>query len=173
MLLLSWLLVPLFIVLGVSLLKPIFVNRYVIFVTVSQLLILTSLVASITNKKLKAFVGMGLLGFSLILNFMVTPYHHKVPIRDTFVLIKEQVTDEDLIAAETPLVFYESLYYAPANMQVLLYNPKAEPLPRFVGSVGMPKEVWLISLPDVSKRVFFVKESGAFEIVLPKANIGI
>ncbi len=159
---LTWISMPLITVLAISLVKPIYVHRYVIYVTVAEVFLLAHFVLSINPRRYRLAFGGFILLLFLTVNFFTVAFHRKVPIRDTFKEINSLLKSEDIVYAETPLVFYESLYYTRAGNQVYLYNPHRITPPRYVGAGGMPETIWVSSPPQYPKRAFLVRENGQF-----------
>lgn len=160
-----WVFVPLAIVLGASYIKPLYVHRYLIFVTVGEVFILSLYTTSIRSPKVVAMVFTTLILVSAAANFWFAPYHTKVNIRQSFLNLNSVLDADDVIFAETPLVYYESVYYAPPDKRVYLYNPDGLTPPRFVGLVGMPEEVWAATFPVYPKRAFLIHENGTYSIM--------
>lgn len=159
-----WLFIPLGLVLGISFYKPIFVNRYLIYIGVVETFLLCVWVYQLQNHRFKQIVIMGLLSLGIVVNFWVSSFHQKVDIRSTFQKINLLLTSSDFVYAETPLVFYESLYYAPKTTQVFLYNPHRIQIPRYVGSDGMPESVWATTYPTFPQKAFVISEDGSYRI---------
>lgn len=164
LLFLTWIIVPLTIVLGVSFFKPIYVNRYVIYVTVAEVFLLAHFALSISAKRVRLALAGILLFSTFSVNFIAVSFHRKVPIRNAFKEINALLRDEDVVYAETPLIFYESLYYTRGH-KVYLYNPNRITPPRYVGSGGMPETIWATSAPPFPKRAFMVRENGEFYLL--------
>jgi mannosyltransferase len=165
-LLFCWLFIPLIIVLGVSLIKPIYVHRYVVYVVPAEIFLLTIGITQIKRKQLLMGLAAFILLFTFATNFILVPdFHRKVNVQSTFEKIKTNIKTGDIIISKTPLIFYESLYYAPPTNKVLLYNPNRIHVPRYVGSEGMPETVWINNnMPLFPNRAFIVNEDGTFQI---------
>lgn len=166
-LLLFWLYIPLILVLSISLIKPVYVNRYVIFLTVAEILIIAGAVNKM-HKRLQIPLMWTLIILSLWGNVIAIDFHRKVDIRSTFQNAMPLIDQNTVIYAETPLVFYESLYYAPPKTNVYLYNPDRITPPRYVGSEGMPEEVWKDTFPVFPHKAVMIEEDGGFRVVTKK-----
>ncbi len=164
-LILSWVFLPLALVLGISLFKPIYVNRYLIFITVGQILLVSLWFATLKTNKYRHIIIASVLIITFILNFLASDFHRKVNIRITFEQITPLLQNNDLIYAQTPLVFFESLYYSKSPAVVRLYNPYGITPPKYVGSDGMPQSVWESTYPKFPKRAFVISEDGEYKIV--------
>lgn len=159
-----WVFVPLSIVLAISYFKPIFVNRYVITVTVAQLFLLIISIRSLPLRILKTFSLVALISVFTYLLFFLPPFIKKVNIRDTFLEVNSVLRQDDLVIARTPLVFFESLYYSPDRSRVFLYNPDMITLPAYLGNVLIPVNKHIASFPTYPKRAFMVYENGSYEL---------
>lgn len=159
-----WVGLPLGFILLISLVKPIYVHRYLIYVSAGMVFLISFFLTQIGKPRAKrtAFI---IIAATLVLNLLAQSFHHKVPIRETFATIAPLIKSHDVIYAETPLVYYESLYYAPPTTTVFLYNPHAITPPRYVGEVGMPPKIWATRFPDFPARGFMIQEDGNFRIV--------
>lgn len=158
-----WLYVPLILILLISLIKPLYVHRYLIYVTIAEVFFLGFFMASL-KKEVRGYSYIVIAGFIIFACFISVSFHRKVPLRDTFAKINTQILPSDLIYAETPLVYYESHYYAPKNISVMLYNPDKITPPRYTGNAGMPENVWATDFPKLPQRAFMVRENGTFII---------
>jgi uncharacterized membrane protein len=163
-----WIFIPLCIVLSISLFKPIYVHRYVIFVTVGELFLVTFALTLIHDSRLRMNITIVLIGATILFNFYAPAMHRKLPIRETFTKVIPLLAPTDVVVAQTPLVYYETLYYTPVTNRVFLYNPQRQEPPRYVGSGGMPEETWMSQFPTAPLRAFLIKENGEYEIISGK-----
>ncbi|HCM37311.1 MAG: hypothetical protein UV61_C0006G0164 [Candidatus Gottesmanbacteria bacterium GW2011_GWB1_43_11] len=159
-----WVYIPTFLVLGISLLKPIYVHRYVIFVTVGEVWLVSFYLQYLLRPKLKNWVGWSLVILTILIDLFAVSFHRKVDLRTTFTQVLPLLQPGDLVYAQTPLVYYETLYYVGKSAPVFLYNPQRITPPRYVGSVGMPESAWATSYPFFPRRAFTISESGSFRI---------
>jgi uncharacterized membrane protein len=155
--------IPLILVLMISLKKPIYVHRYVIFTSVGEVFILSAAVFTL-KKQLRTYAQVGLILLLLFTNIWVVSFHRKVDFRATFASINPQLTPSDIVVAANPLSYYESWYYTIPGHTAYLYNPDGITPPRYVGSSGMPESVWLKTLPQFPARAFIVNENGSYTI---------
>ena len=159
----SWVFTPTILVLLISCIKPIYVHRYLIFVTVGELFILIALLGMFKKRAL-IFSGVLLVFISLALNIFMTPFHRKVDFAQTFAEIEEIKKPEDIILAKNPLSYYESHYYTDTKNSVFLYNPDALTPPRYVGNIGMPESRWKTEYPRAPHRAFLIDADGSYTI---------
>jgi hypothetical protein len=158
-----WAAIPLALVIAISFIKPIYVHRYVIFVTVAEVMLVGYFIFNLKRQFLRYVVGLVIFSFTLYINFYMAPYHRKIDIRTPLKEILPRLKNGDLVYAQTPLVFYETRYYA-APHQVYLYNPYRIIPPRYVGAGGMPETVWATSIPTYPARAYIVQENGKVKI---------
>jgi mannosyltransferase len=158
---LFWLFVPTALVFTISIYKPLYANRYLIFSAVAEVCILALSVAYVSNEKLqRLYCGVVLVG-TVAFQSWYAPYHRKVDFRTTIHVIEENMTKQDILLAENPLSFFELMYYADDRSRVYLYNPARAPLPAYVGPVLIPQETWR-GAPPVDGRGFLIDHYGSF-----------
>lgn len=156
--------VPLALVIGVSFVKPLFVNRYLIHVTIAQIFLLAFALFTIAKKRhqmaLLAIIVVGLLLF----NSWYPSAHKKLDIRSTMMQVNALKTTHDVIFAETPLIFFESIYYSKDRSKVFLYNPGNHPFPWYVGDIIVNPSQVARDFPPYPIRTFLIHENGTFDI---------
>lgn len=161
----SWVFIPLGAVLGISFVKPIYVHRYVIFVTVGEIFVLSTAFHLFKSKLLRAGFTIIVIGFTVLANWYAVPFHRKADFAGSFAEIAQIIREGDIILAQTPLVYYESLYYATDPSRVYLYNPHGIVPPRYVGSVGMPPERWHATTTPYPAKSFIIHEDARYSVV--------
>lgn len=159
-----WVFVPLVSVLSVSFLKPIYVNRYLITVSVAQMFLLILSISCLPLKKVRLIATTLLFSISVFFLLYLPSYIKKVDIRSTFAQVNSQARENDLVFANTPLVFFESLYYFHDRSRVFLYNPNKVSLPDYLGKILIPEEKHLSVFPEYPQRTFMIYENGQFEL---------
>ena len=156
--------VPLTLTIGFSFIKPIFVNRYCIPVTIAETLLLCFTIKALPNEILqKTMAGMFLIGI-LIFNCWYPQEHKKLNIRKTFEEIQRLQSPQDLIVAADPMVFMETMYYTKDKQSVRLYNPMNIPFPWYIGSAVFSPSYQISSFPMYPRRAFLVQPDGTFSI---------
>lgn len=156
--------IPLIVVIAVSFFKPIFVNRYLLPVTIVEVLLFTEALASIRKPVIQKIFGALLLIGVLWFNWWFPPQHPKVAIRETFEQINTLVRPDDVILASHPLIFMETLYYAKDPSRAHLYNPDNGVFPWYVGDALAPPTRMVRDLPVYPHRAFLVQPDGSFEV---------
>jgi len=156
--------VPLTIVVGVSFIKPLFVNRYLIGVTIAEVFLMALAIEAIKNHLLQKFGAWCLVLGALAFNVWYPSQHAKLNIRATIQEVNALKTKDDVILAQSPLVFFETMYYAVGGSRVFLYNPHGVPFPWYVGGILVTENQMAADLPVYPARAFLVAEDGSFNI---------
>ncbi|MFH0863587.1 MAG: glycosyltransferase family 39 protein [Candidatus Gottesmanbacteria bacterium] len=167
-LVITWLFLPVILVLIISYFKPIYVNRYIIFVTVAEIFIITISLSLVKNKYIRNLSAVCFLLFTICFNVWFPPLHRKSDIRSTIKEIVALAKPRDLIYSQTPLTFFESKYYADDRSRVFLYNPDLVSVPLYVGQVIMPRKVMATQLPRYPTRAFLVHDDASYEVISQK-----
>jgi mannosyltransferase len=159
------LVLPLGIILGYSFIgRPLYVNRYLIFVTVFEALAITLGIASIRTRLLR--VSTATLWFALVIyiNIWITPYHAKTDFKAAFAQINQQAKEDDYIFTRTPIAFLESVYYAAHTERVFVYNPEDKPVPNYIGAMLVFPDASRTSLPPAPSRTFLIDDDARYEL---------
>lgn len=157
--------VPLILVIGVSFVKPLFVNRYLIPVSIAEVFLVVAAIAAMKRKFFQYLTAAGFLIFSVGFNIWYPPLHSKVNIRKTFQEVNALRGTQDVVLAESPLVFFESIYYSGDPKRVYLYNPQNVAFPVYVGSALVSSSQMALSYPPYPMRGFLIHEDGTFDVV--------
>lgn len=156
---------PLAAVLGVSFIKPLFVNRYLIPVTVAQVLLVIFAIEAIKNRILQKFIAYCLLFFVVVFNVWYPALHAKLDIRSTMKEINAMAKPTDVILAESSLIFLETRYYAANRNQVFFYDPNGSGFPWYVGNAAF-SDAWIVRrFPVYPSRAFLVSEDATYRVV--------
>jgi mannosyltransferase len=162
--------IPLTIVLGVSFIKPLFVNRYVIPVTIGLIFSVVFALETIKNNYVRVLCAVVILGGEIWFNSWYPLQHKKIPIRDTITQINILRKSTDVVYATNPLVLFETIYYSHPREGVFLYNPSQAPFPWYIGDAAFSNSLLAVDIPLYPKRAFLVNPDGSFSISyqLPK-----
>lgn len=163
--------VPLGIILAVSLVKPLFVNRYLLPVTVAEVFLIAFAIKRIKPKILQIALGSIFLLFSLFFNIWYPKEHPKVNIRKTIMEVNTLIDKDDVILAGSPLIFFESIYYSHDRSRVFLYNPSGTPFPWYVGDAIVSPQQITQDLPPYPIRAFLVHEDGSYTTAYRAAKL--
>lgn len=147
---------PLIIVLGVSFVKPMFVHRYLIYVTIGQIMLIGYAIRAITHHKMQKIVAGIVFLFFVAINIYFPQAKAKLDIRSA---VKEATMlqgDNDALYATSPLIFFETVYYAKDRTRVFLYNPEGNPFPWYVGEAAFSESQMAYDLPNYPNRAIMI-----------------
>jgi len=156
--------IPLTVVIGISFIKPLFVNRYLIAVTIAETLLISYTIAAIPNTIIQKILAGSLLSGVLLFNSWYPLQHAKLDIRKTFEEVNALKGPNDMIVAADTLIFMETMYYSKDKKDVRLYNPKNNPFPWYIGEAVYSPQYQVTSLPQYPKRAFFIQNDGTYSI---------
>ncbi len=156
--------VPLIVTIGISFIKPLFVNRYVLPVTIGEIILLALSIEAIQNAKIQKLVAAGLLLFVIGVNIWYPGQHLKLNIRQTVKEINMVKKPQDMILVETPLLLFETIYYSDNRDIVRLYNPNNSPFPWYIGDAIFSPSQMVKDFPEFPLRAFFIHNDGTFSI---------
>lgn len=158
-------LIPLVVIVGISFAKPLFVNRYLVPVSAAEVLLVGLGIASMRRRAIQALVAVLFLAFVVWFNLWYPPQHAKLDIRTSMLQVNALRGKQDVVFAESPLIFFESIYYSSDRNKVFLYNPGGSPFPWYVGDVIVSPSQMAKDLPTYPSRAFLIHENGTFDIV--------
>lgn len=151
-----WIFVPLVIIILISLWKPLFVNRYLIFLVIPMVFILARVIEE--AKKLYFPVFLIFLGFEVFVFFSLGPYYRKVDIRESVRKTSMQMENNDILVSKTPLTFFEVNYYS--GFKSYLYAVDKNLIPTYVGKALIDENKILPNFENVRGRVFLINDDG-------------
>lgn len=163
--------VPLVVVIGISFIKPLFVNRYVIPVTIAEVMIVAGAIAAIRQPIIQRVIAGFVLLFVLLVNTWYPLAHPKLDMRSVVRQVNALARSEDLILSDSPLVFFETIYYSRNRSRVFLYNPTHHPFPWYVGSSVVTASQMVDQLPFYPTRAFLLHGDGSYELVYRTVKI--
>jgi uncharacterized membrane protein len=155
---------PLVVTVGISFIKPLFVNRYVIPVTIGEVMVIVLAISAIRNQLVQKIVAAACLLFVVWVNWWYPPQHAKLPIRDTMQQINLMVKNNDVIYADNPIIYLETKYYAKDRTRAFLYNPQQGSFPWFIGDAIVDQSNMAVDYPMYPDRAFIVHADGTFDI---------
>ncbi len=155
---------PLIIVIGISFLKPLYVNRYVIAVTIAEVFIIALTIQTISRPWIQKIAAAIALLFVVGFNIWYPNKHAKLDIRKTMTEINTLKADTDVIMADSSLIFFEAIYYSPDKTHVYLYNPYHYAFPWYVGDSVVSTSQMANDYPPYPMRAFVVHADGTFNI---------
>lgn len=162
---------PLAVVIGISFVKPLFVNRYLIPVSVSEVFLVAFAIEAIKSKFLQYVVAFGFLLPVLWFNGWYPQEHPKLNIRATIMQVNTLKNTGDVIFADNPLIFFETIYYSSDRTRVFLYNPNGSPFPWYVGDIIVSRGQMARDLPSYPTRAYLVHADGTFDIAYRATSV--
>ena len=160
----SAVMLPLMLVIGVSFIKPLFVNRYLIPVTIAQIILLVFAVSEIRPARVQYALGILLVAGSVAFNLWYPSQHPKVDIRRSVAEVNALQGKNDVILVSSPLILFESIYYSIDPSRVYLYNPTGSPFPWFVGDAIFDPSKVAYDFPPYPIQAFVINEDGSYDI---------
>lgn len=157
--------IPLIVIIGISFIKPLFVNRYLIPSTVAEVFVIVAAIAAIQNRLLQKIVAALLLIFVLWFNWWFPPQHPKPDMRGTLEQVNALAKPSDIILADNALIYLETLYYAKDRSKVYLYNPQNVPFAWYIGDALAEPSHMVQDYPIYPSRAYFVHGDTTFDIV--------
>lgn len=157
--------VPLALVIAISFIKPLFVNRYLIPTTIAEVLIVVMAIAAIKNTVIQKIAAAAALCGVLWVNWWYPPLHAKLAIRDSFEQINVISKPDDIFLASDPIIYLETLYYAKDRSRVYLYNPMNNVFPWYIGDALITPSRMLRDYPLYPNRAILVYPDTTYEIV--------
>jgi len=156
---------PLAAVVGMSFVKPLYVNRYLIPAAAMEVFLIAAAIYSVKSRLLQGLMAAGMLMLTLYINWWFPPLHPKVPFRELFTQVNAMVKSDDIVAADDALIYLETLYYTNDRSRVHLYDPKGEGIPWYIGDAVTDKARILTDYPQYPKRAFLIHPDATFDIV--------
>ena len=159
--------IPLLIVLSYSVGKrPIYVNRYMIFVTVFEVIAVFIGIISIKNKTVRKSVAFVWMLLIILFNIYITPFRKKTDFKTIFNEINYIANENDEVYALTPIGFLESAYYYKYPNKTFVYNPQNIHIPNYIGVNVVFPNISKTDFPLPPSRVFMVKDDASFELLI-------
>jgi len=164
--------IPLIVVIGVSFIKPLFVNRYVIPVTIAEIFVIAFAVTSFKSKYMQWITATCVLLATIGFTFWYSNKHSKMDLRTPLQEINMTANEQDVIFADDPLIFLETLYYAKNRTRVYFYNPSGSVFPWFIGDALVEQNHVVSEYPGYPSRTFVVHKDGTYSALyaLPLMN---
>ncbi len=156
---------PLIAVIGVSFFKPLFVNRYMIPVTIAEVLVISLFIYGIKKPMIQKILAAIFLLFIIVFNFWYPDKHPKLDIRQTITEVNMLTTSRDVIITDSTLVLFETIYYSKSPDRVFLYNPERSPFPWYVGENIISESQMVYDFPPYPMRAFLIHENGTYDVV--------
>ncbi len=157
--------IPLIVTIGISFIKPLFVIRYVIPVTIAEVFLVALAIEKIKHRTLQIAAAAVALLFIIGFNMWYPEEHPKLDSRSTFFQINALMGKDDIILVDNPLIYFESKYYSKDKSKVFFYDPNNVPFPWYVGDVVVSPSEIVKTIPVYPERAFLVHADATYEIV--------
>lgn len=167
--LLMSILIPLILVVGISFLKPLFVIRYLIPVTIAEVLLITIAIYRIKNTYLQKLFASVFFIFIAILSIYLPNNKAKTDIRRTIMEANTIRSKNDVLFVSSPLIYFEAVYYTKDRTNVFLYNPKMSSFPWYVGETAFSESQMASELPVFPRRAIIIGEDKSITIAYQTA----
>ena len=158
-----WLYVPLFTIITISLWKPLFVNRYLIFLTIPMIFMMIIVID--IYKKIGKLIFLAILFFEISVFLYLGPYYRKVDIREVIRKINMQTKIGDVIVSKTPITYFETNYYS--SFRSFLYAPDKNRIPTYVGKALINESKIVPDFSLFKYKVFLINDDGTVEVLKP------
>ncbi|MEN9328509.1 MAG: putative rane protein [Candidatus Parcubacteria bacterium] len=157
-----WALVPSFGLFLMSLYKPLFLTRYIIFASVGLLLLVVYSLQ--TMRRQYALIVFGVL-------IIMTLYYQKLQIKHyakdnlaaTIAEMKSIANKNDVLYVTDVLQFHVAQYYFDKD-KVYIFNKSYNEIPRYVGKILIPADRTTTQLPIYPVKAFVLYEDGHYDI---------
>jgi uncharacterized membrane protein len=159
---LSWALIPSFVILIISIYKPLFFPRYLILSTPAVILLIV-LILEKSNLAIKCISAV--LIFFLTMNYasLQIKYNRKASYNKVINEIKSIANKKDLIYVDSELNYHIAKYYFYEN-RVYIFNKNYNEIPNFTGKVLIPKNSIATSLPKYPNKAFVLHNNLSYNI---------
>lgn len=162
---------PLVIVVGISFVKPLFVTRYLIPVTISEVILLALAIDAVKNKTLqKIFAGMFIV-FLFAVNCFLPANKAKLDIRSTILEANAIRGPGDKLFVTSPLIYFEAVYYTKDRQNVFLYNPQGSAFPWYVGESAFAPSQMAFGIPTFPERAIVISEDRSITIAYRTSEV--
>lgn len=159
---LYWAGIPVLTVLVLSVFKPLFLPRYLIFAVIGLLISLICIL-EFTRAKWKLIFIFLLATLTLGFHGMQIKHRGKTSVGKTIREIKALAKQNDVIYVTNELDYFTAQYYFDKN-RVFIYGKTYTEVPSYVGKALIPKERITNQLPIFPKKAFVLKNEYEYDI---------
>lgn len=159
--------IPLALILSYSSIKqPLYVNRYLIFVTIFEIMGISLGVWGIKNKLTRSVWAVLWLMLVIYINLYLPRYLKKTDFKATFSEINRISTRSDSVFANTPIGFLESAYYYNFPDKTYIFNPDNITIPNYVGATLVFPNASKTSFPPPPSRAFLIQDDASYGVII-------
>jgi len=163
---LLWGLISPLIIFLFSLIKPLFLSRYLIPFIIGLIILITYLLNKINNRLFLLFFVFIMVFLSIQYQKYQIKYRLKKNTRLVVKEIKSLATKDDLIYVEDILDYFPVAYYFGEEKTYILYSSENtyDKIPHYIGKVLIPPDKIRSTLTIYPKKTFILKTNGDYEI---------
>lgn len=161
---LTLMIVPVVIVLGISVVKPLYVYRYLIPVSVSEIFVVCYALLALPSRMLQRIAAAVIIGWLIWFNCWYPPQHKKTDLRTPVKEAESLLGPNDILLADDSLSYFETLFYATDKRRVFLYNPTGSAFPWYVGESIFSESRQLRELPQYPAKAYSIHADGTYQI---------
>lgn len=159
--------IPLSLILLYSVLKrPLYVNRYLIFITVFEIIAIFTGIISIKNINIRRAAAFLWLVIVIIFNIYLPPFRKKTDFKSTFREINVVASDIDEVYSTTPIGYLESAYYYKNPQKTFVYNPRNIHIPNYIGVNVLFPDASRSFLPLSPVKAFMINDDASFDVII-------
>jgi len=161
--------IPLTVIIGISFLKPLFVNRYLLPVVFGEIFLIGYAISHIRSSILQTVcIGFFIIG-SIFFDTWYPPLRLKQDYRTPMKEINNLMGPKDVIFADDPLILFETTYYAKNRASVYFYDPSGNAFPWYIGDAIVDTTHIVKNYPLYPNRAFVLHRDGTYtmEYTLP------
>lgn len=155
---------PLTIILSISFIKPLYVNRYFLPVTIAEVFLIIFAIDAVKNRHIQKTLAAVFLMFTIGFNMWYPQQYKKLDIRSTVREVDALVGERDVIYVDTSVILFETQYYSVHKGKVYLYNPSGSAFPWYVGEAAFSPSVMVSDIPVYPQRAFIISGDGTFSV---------
>ena len=158
---------PLTFIISYSLIKsPLYVNRYLIFITVFEILGVANGIFLIKSRIIKNLSILFWIGLIVGINFYLPEFKKKTDFRSTFTEINNLATSKDYAYARTPIGLLETAYYFKNENKVFVYNPDMIKIPDYIGVTVVFPHISQSNFPLSPSRTFLINDDASYAVFI-------
>lgn len=160
---------PLILILFYSVIKrPLYVNRYLIFISVFEIISVFIGIISIKNITFRRSAAIIWILFVVAFNIFISPYKKKTDFKSAFSEINKTANKDDQIFARTPIGFLESAFYYKNEKNTFVYNPNNIHIPDYIGVNVVFPNISRSILPQFPVKVFMINDDASYEVLISR-----
>jgi uncharacterized membrane protein len=154
--------VPVVIVMAADIVKPLFLPRYLIFVS-SAISLLTIYVISQLKGPLKWTLLILAIAFGIQFQSIQMEYRNRDGFQDVARAIEKVIMPDDLVYVRSELDYMVAQYYLGED-RVYIYGKPYEDIPSYVGKILIPQNAVRTEYPRYPRKAFVINEDKSVEV---------